>query len=65
MLLSPQSTEIWVAGIAVVVAMALTGVISARLGHFAVGPSVARNVAGGLLAMAITYGVGKIAGTQV
>jgi hypothetical protein len=34
MLLSPQSTEIWVAGIAVVVAMALTGVISARLGHF-------------------------------
>ena len=65
MLLSPQSTEIWVAGIAVVVAMALTGVISARLGHFAGGPSVARNVAGGLLAMAITYGVGKIAGTQV
>jgi VIT1/CCC1 family predicted Fe2+/Mn2+ transporter len=64
-LLSPQSNEIWVVGIAVVVAMALTGAISARLGHFAVGPSVARNVGGGLLAMAITYGVGKIAGTQV
>ena len=27
--------------------------------------SVARNIAGGLLAMAVTYGVGKVAGTQL
>jgi len=65
MLLSPQSVEIQVAGIAVVIAMALTGVISARLGRFRVVPSVIRNVAGGLLAMGVTYGVGRIAGTQL
>ena len=65
MLLSPQPIEIWVAGVAVVLAMAMTGVISARLGHFPVVPSVIRNVGGGLLAMAVTYGVGKFAGTQL
>jgi VIT1/CCC1 family predicted Fe2+/Mn2+ transporter len=65
MLLSPQSIEIAVAGIAVVLAMGLTGMISATLGHFPVIPSVIRNVAGGLLAMGVTYGVGRIAGTQL
>ena len=65
MLLSPRSIEIVVAGGAVLVAMALTGFVSARLGRTPVWRSVARNVAGGLLALAITYGVGKIAGTQI
>ena len=65
MLLSPRPIEIWIAGGAVVIAMILTGGISARLGHFPVIPSVIRNVAGGLLAMGVTYGVGKIAGTQL
>jgi VIT1/CCC1 family predicted Fe2+/Mn2+ transporter len=62
---APRSIEIWVAGGAVVVAMILTGAISARLGRIPLVPSVVRNVAGGLLAMAITYGVGRIAGTQL
>jgi VIT1/CCC1 family predicted Fe2+/Mn2+ transporter len=65
MLLSPRSIEIAVAGVAVLIAMALTGFLSARLGRTPVWRSVARNVAGGLLALAITYGVGKIAGTQI
>jgi VIT1/CCC1 family predicted Fe2+/Mn2+ transporter len=65
LLLSPQTIEIWVAGVAVLVAMALTGFISARLGRTPVGRSVLRNVVGGMLALAITYGVGKIAGTQI
>jgi VIT1/CCC1 family predicted Fe2+/Mn2+ transporter len=63
--LSPRAIEIWVAGIAVVIAMILTGAISARLGRIAVARSVIRNVAGGLLAMGVTYGVGNIAGTQL
>ncbi len=60
MLLSPRPAEIWVAGAAVIIAMALTGGVSARLGRIPIGRSVVRNVAGGLLAMAITFGGGKI-----
>jgi VIT1/CCC1 family predicted Fe2+/Mn2+ transporter len=65
MLLSPRAIEIWVAGVAVVIAMALTGAISARLGRIPVVPSIVRNIAGGLIAMAVTYGVGNLAGTQL
>jgi VIT1/CCC1 family predicted Fe2+/Mn2+ transporter len=65
MLVSARAIEIEVAGAAVVVAMALTGLVSARLGRVPVLRSVVRNVAGGMLAIAITYGVGKIAGTQI
>jgi VIT1/CCC1 family predicted Fe2+/Mn2+ transporter len=65
MLLSPRLAEIWVTGAAVIVAMALTGGVSARLGQIPAGRSVIRNVAGGLLAMAVTFGVGKIIGAMV
>ena len=63
--LVPGPSGIWVSGIAVVLALAMTGWISARLGGAARLPSIVRNVVGGLLAMGITYGVGKIAGTQI
>jgi vacuolar iron transporter family protein len=65
MIVAPRAVDIWVSGAAVIVALGLTGLISARLGGAAAGRSVARNVLGGLLAMAVTFGVGKIAGTQV
>ena len=65
MLLSPRHAEIWVTGAAVVVAMALTGGVSAGLGRIAGVASVVRNVAGGLLAMAVTFGVGKIVGALI
>ncbi|HET6943399.1 MAG TPA: VIT family protein [Sphingomicrobium sp.] len=65
LLLSPAAIEIWIAGVAVLIAMALTGFVSARLGRMPVGRSILRNVMGGLLALAITYGVGKMAGTQI
>ena len=65
MVLSPRHAEIWVTGVAVVVAMALTGGVSARLGQIPVGRSVIRNVAGGLLAMAVTFGVGKVVGAAI
>ena len=64
-LLSPPRIEIWIAGGAVVAAMMLTGAVSAMFGRIPVIPSVVRNVAGGLLAMAVTYGVGNIAGTNL
>jgi vacuolar iron transporter family protein len=65
LLLSPRAIEIWVAGIAVIVAMALTGFVSAQLGRTPMLRSVVRNVVGGLLALAITYGVGNLVGTQL
>jgi VIT1/CCC1 family predicted Fe2+/Mn2+ transporter len=64
LLLSPRAIEIWVAGVAVLIAMALTGFISARLGRTPVLRSILRNIVGGLLALAITYGVGRMVGTQ-
>ena len=51
--------------IAVGVALAGTGYTSARIGEAPTRPAVIRNVAGGTLAMAITYGIGTIAGIGV
>jgi VIT1/CCC1 family predicted Fe2+/Mn2+ transporter len=65
MLVSPRAEAIWITGAAVVAAMALTGLVSARLGRIPIAASVGRNIAGGLLAMAVTYGVGRVVGTQL
>lgn len=51
--------------LAVAVALVLTGATSARLGEAPTRPAVLRNVIGGLLAMAITYGVGSLVGTAI
>ncbi|HEV8407343.1 MAG TPA: VIT family protein [Sphingomicrobium sp.] len=65
MILAPRAVEIWISGAAVLIALTLTGWISAALGGASRPRSVARNVLGGLLAMAITYGVGKIVGATL
>ncbi|WP_446664754.1 VIT1/CCC1 transporter family protein [Flexivirga sp. B27] len=51
--------------VAVALALVLTGATSARLGEAPARPAVLRNVIGGLLAMAITYGVGSLVGTAI
>ncbi|MFJ9149330.1 VIT family protein [Streptomyces sp. NPDC102270] len=48
--------------VSVVAALVLTGWSSARLGAAHAGRAVVRNVAGGLLAMGVTYGVGVLLG---
>jgi VIT1/CCC1 family predicted Fe2+/Mn2+ transporter len=48
---------------AVGLALAGTGLVSARIGGAHVRPAVTRNVLGGVLAMTITYGIGYLAGT--
>lgn len=50
---------------AVVVALAITGFVSARLGYASPGRAVARNVLGGLFAMAVTFAIGSALGTQI
>jgi vacuolar iron transporter family protein len=51
--------------VAVVLALGFTGVVSARLGHSPWRRPLVRNVAGGLLAMGITYGIGSLVGVAV
>ena len=49
----------------VVLALALTGAVSARLGSASVGRAVIRLVSGGALAMAITFGIGQLLGANL
>jgi VIT1/CCC1 family predicted Fe2+/Mn2+ transporter len=60
--LSPESVRIPVTAIAVVVALAITGYLSASLAGSPVIRAVGRNITGGVIAMAITYAVGTLAG---
>ncbi|HET7072089.1 MAG TPA: VIT1/CCC1 transporter family protein, partial [Nocardioides sp.] len=63
--LSPLGARVWVTVATVAVALAIAGFIQARLGFSPWGRAVGRNVAGGLLAMAVTYAVGSAVGTHV
>ncbi|EPH42815.1 VIT family protein [Streptomyces aurantiacus] len=60
--LPPAALRLGVTVLSVLGALALTGFSSARLGAAAVRPAVVRNVAGGALAMAVTYGAGALLG---
>ena len=51
--------------LSVVVALALTGWISARLGGARLRPAIVRNVGGGVLAMVVTYGIGYLVGLGI
>ena len=51
--------------VSVALALAGTGFLSARAGDAPTRPAVFRVVTGGLLAMAITFGIGTLLGTQI
>ncbi len=51
----PTGARIVVTVLSVVAALALTGFVSARIGYSPRLPAVVRNIAGGLLAMGVTY----------
>jgi VIT1/CCC1 family predicted Fe2+/Mn2+ transporter len=61
------STElrVWTCGAAVIVGLALTGAISARLGNADRRRAILRNVGVGTLTMVVTYYVGVLFGTAV
>ncbi|MFJ9366701.1 VIT family protein [Nocardia sp. NPDC101769] len=61
-LLPPTQWRIPVCFAAVLVALALTGSVSARFGGSNPRRAVLRVVIGGALAMAVTYGIGQLAG---
>jgi VIT1/CCC1 family predicted Fe2+/Mn2+ transporter len=60
--LAPADSKLIVTVLAVVAALVLTGFLSARAGGTRVARAIVRNVVGGLLAMAVTYGIGRLVG---
>lgn len=62
-LLAGVSWRVPVTAIAVLLTLAATGAASARLGEAPVGRATLRNVLGGAVAMAVTYGIGLAFGT--
>jgi vacuolar iron transporter family protein len=61
-LLPPAGARVAVTFAVVLVALALTGAVSAALGGSPRAPAIARLVVGGALAMAVTYGIGLLVG---
>jgi vacuolar iron transporter family protein len=64
-LLPPRATRIPVAVVAVLLALAGTGFLSARLGGAPPSRAVVRLVGGGAAALAVTYAIGGLLGTTV
>ena len=60
--LPPEHWRVPVTVVSVLIALILTGWLSARLGRAAPGRAILRNVIGGALAMGITYLVGTLIG---
>ena len=57
--------RVWTCGAAVIVGLALTGVLSARLGNADIRRAVLRNLGVGALTMLVTYYVGVLFGITV
>jgi vacuolar iron transporter family protein len=64
-LVPPASLRIAVAFVAVLLGLLFTGMLSAHLGGSSKRTAVVRLVAGGAVAMAVTFGIGKLLGTAV
>jgi VIT1/CCC1 family predicted Fe2+/Mn2+ transporter len=64
-LLPPAGLRVPVTFVAVLIALGLTGALSARLGDSDVRRAVLRVVIGGALGLAFTYGVGHLFGTAI
>lgn len=64
-LASPGALRVPVTVVAVTIALAITGFVSARLGEAPPGRALLRNVAGGLLAMGVTFAVGWALGGRI
>jgi VIT1/CCC1 family predicted Fe2+/Mn2+ transporter len=64
-LLSSTSLRVPITVLTSVLALALTGSVSARLGQAPRLPAIARNIAGGIIAMGVTYSIGHLVGGVV
>jgi VIT1/CCC1 family predicted Fe2+/Mn2+ transporter len=64
-LLPPTTWRVPVTVVAVLLALMITGAVSAALGGAPKGRAVLRNVIGGALALAITYAIGHLVGAAI
>ncbi|GAA2599662.1 VIT family protein [Winogradskya consettensis] len=64
-LLPPPHLRVPVTFTVVILALAVTGAVSARLGSAGITRAVTRLVGGGALAMAVTFGIGQLVGAAV
>lgn len=62
-ILLPTAARVPVTALVVAACLVATGYAGARLGKARPAPAVARNLIGGALAMAVTYGIGTAIGT--
>lgn len=62
--LPPPAVRVPVAFISVIIALAITGTASAKIGGANILRATVRVVSGGALAMAVTYGIGKFFGVS-
>jgi vacuolar iron transporter family protein len=60
--LPPAPVRLYVTVVCVLAALVVCGWVSAAMGQAPVRPAVLRNMAGGALAMALTYGAGSLLG---
>jgi VIT1/CCC1 family predicted Fe2+/Mn2+ transporter len=61
----PTAWRIPATAAAVLLALVITGAVSARLGGAPRGRAVIRNVIGGVLALAVTYAIGHLVGAAI
>ncbi len=64
-MLAPEPWRVLSTVVIVLVALAVAGLISARLGHSRVRLAVTRVVVGGAAGLAVTYAIGRLFGTAV
>ena len=64
-LMSPRELAVPLTAVSVLLALAVTGCISAQVGKARHLPALLRTVSGGLFAMSITYGIGLVVGTWI
>jgi VIT1/CCC1 family predicted Fe2+/Mn2+ transporter len=64
-LLPPPAWRVPVTFVAVLLALALTGAVSARIGGSPLKRAVLRVVIGGALGLAVTYAIGSLFGTAI
>ena len=63
MVLSGPQLRMPLTFVTVLIALAITGAVSVRLGSAKVGPAVVRLMVGGGFAMAVTYAIGRLLGS--
>lgn len=63
-LLPPEPTRVWITFVSVLIALTITGYLSARAGRAKARRAILRVVIGGALAMAVTFLIGRIFGVS-